>query len=897
MKWLSCSAVLSGVVASVRRHVGRTRGRSLVVGPEAVVDLRLWGKERGLGGARYPLACHGLDAAAAVRALWHGFVAPGMRERLATAVGVPESEACALFEFWAALHDIGKASPSFACQLEMPEEFPPDVPEVRLRHDVAAHLWLPSGLERIGYARKRATSVGRRVAQLLGGHHGTFHAFEGRNLRPESLPELGLGRAPVWEAERTALVELLAGVLAPPSPARLPPIDAAVLAGLVVLADWLVSQTGFVRSQLPRVPQVGDVSSLRTFFDGSLEPVRALVEQAGLSRTHLRDGAFAEEFPRFPPNALQASIARELPGLVTGPGLLMVAAPMGFGKTETALHAARLMGQAAGTSGLFVALPTMATADQMFSRVARYLSRRGEGETSQALLHGMAWLSPVEEILAGARAAEGISSDEESRVSFAEWLRGAKRGLLAGIGVGTIDQALLAVLPVRHNALRMFSLAGKTVVIDEVHAFDTYMRGLLKDLLSWLGELGVPVVLLSATLPRVVADELVTAYTGQPAAADAAVPYPGWLYVERGGTPELQPVQYPDDRRRPVEVKLRGVAQDAEKQVDRVPVLREVLAPVAEDGGCAAVICTTVAHAQGTYSGLREWVRHHGVQLLLLHSRFPARQRERITQQVLGLFGKPGDATHGNRPLRTVLVATQVVEQSLDLDLDLVVSDLAPIELLLQRAGRLQRHPDWDVHRPAWADPARGGNRRLVVLTAPDQDVRKIPGVWSYIYPLASLVRAHSLIKLHEHAPIRIPEDVQDLVDRGSSGILPNFDDELLCGFAEAEHQRAAGCMVEAQTAKRFSIGTSSELRNLAGLSAKQIDEERATTRFNADSERVLPYFLRRDGEIRLGGPDGEPLPVPTCDRLTREQAVAIMRHSIPYRAPSFAAATTDTCS
>lgn len=185
------------------------------------------------------------------------------------------------------------------------------------------------------------------------------------------MTSAGLGQEPIWETERAAMTRVLSEILAPTAPHRLPVREAALTAGLVVLADWLVSQTRFVRAQLPRVPASGDVASLRAFFEGSLEPTADVVQRAGLSRLQLLPGNFGEEFPGLSPNTLQEDIASQLPRAATGPGLLMIAAPMGFGKTETALHAGRIMGEAAGTSGMFVALPTMATADQMFGRVAR----------------------------------------------------------------------------------------------------------------------------------------------------------------------------------------------------------------------------------------------------------------------------------------------------------------------------------------------------------------------------------------------------------------------------------------------------------------------------------------------------------------------------------------------
>ena len=272
------------------------------------VDMRLWGKERGLGGARYPVVCHGLDAAAAVRALWTQFVAPGLRRRLAEAVGLDESQTCALLEFWASLHDIGKLIPSFAHQLEMPPEFGAPC-GIRLGHDEAAHLWLPSGLESLGYAHRSARSAGRLVAQLLGGHHGRFHDIGSSRLRPERLTSAGLGQESIWETERAAMTRVLSEVLAPTAPHRLPVREAALTAGLVVLADWLVSQTGFVRAQLPRVPASGDVASLRAFFEGSLEPTADVVQRAGLSRLQLLPGNFGEEFPGLLPTPRRSASA------------------------------------------------------------------------------------------------------------------------------------------------------------------------------------------------------------------------------------------------------------------------------------------------------------------------------------------------------------------------------------------------------------------------------------------------------------------------------------------------------------------------------------------------------------------------------------------------------------
>lgn len=861
----------------------------LALGDVLLVDLRFWGKERGLEGARYPLVCHGLDAAAAVRWLWKRYLSARVRAGLAEAVGLTEEQTCRVLEFWAAAHDVGKLIPGFQGQVGIPEGYLPDSTGRRCKHEEASHIWLPSALTAVEHTTNSRNAY--LIAQMLGGHHGVFRRRDSADFRPGMFVHLGLGDSS-WDLQRHAHLQAWRALLEPPTLSqRLSRHAAAVATGVVILADWLVSQIDYVRSRLPSLPEQGDLPSLSEFLSGSREATESVVRQAGLSRLRLRDGTFEEEFGFDEPNELQSSIAAELPGLLGNPGLLMIAAPTGFGKTEAALHAARLLSDAAGTSGMFFALPTMATSDEMFNRIARYVVRRAETGVAQSLLHGMAWLKPLRETLEQIHAEEGLSSDDETQVHGLEWLQGLKRAMLAPVGVGTIDQALLAVLPVRHNALRLFSLLGKTVVIDEVHAFSPYMRRLLCTLLGWLGEWNVPVVLLSATLPRNIAAELAAAYRGQNTGTppDVPVPYPGWTYIERESGIKTRPVDFPRSHRRTLSVQLRPVAVARESGPDRLPVLREVLAPIVVDegGGCALVLCTTVAEAQQTYRALRDWLGETDVDLRLLHARYPMHRRETLTAELMRAFGKPqrgdGGASHvGNRPAKAVVVATQVVEQSLDLDFDLVVSDLAPIELLLQRAGRLQRHSGWDPHRPAWADVSRGGQRRFIVLTAPDGDLHRLPRSWKFIYPPISLIRAHRLLAERAARGVRIPDDVQELVDRGNPGQFPDLDDPSVSGFTEEEIRRSAESLVETGTADSASIPVPKALTNLTDLSKGSLEEEQVTTRFNADSHRALPLFRTHDGALRLGGAHGESLPVPREGKLSKDELKSIMKHTVP---------------
>ena len=202
--------------------------------------------------------------------------------------------------------------------------------------------------------------------------------------------------------------------------------------------------------------------------------------------------------------------AHQLTFTAPGPGLLLIEAPMGEGKTEAALLAAEVVAAKTGAAGLFVGLPTQATTDQMFSRVTDWL-RRAASPPTVALAHGKARRNQAYRRLMPA----GVGMDEDAAgLTASQWLAGRKRVLLTPVVVGTIDQLLLAGIASRHVALRFLGLTGKAVIIDEVHAYDAYMSVILGRALAWLGAARVPVILLSATLPAAARRSLLTSYAG-----------------------------------------------------------------------------------------------------------------------------------------------------------------------------------------------------------------------------------------------------------------------------------------------------------------------------------------------------------------------------------------------
>ncbi|MFD3781205.1 CRISPR-associated helicase/endonuclease Cas3 [Streptomyces sp. NPDC058612] len=667
---------------------------------------------------------------------------------------------------------------------------------------------------------------------------------------------------------------------------------AVVVWGLVVVSDWLVSQSQEVESLMPAPGWVGSDGEVDGHWDRARAAAGGVAAGAGVGRARFAVEDFREMFG-FGPNPLQQDLIGELSGLVDagGPGLVLVTAPTGDGKTEAALFAASVLGRAAGCRGLYVALPTMATADAMFPRVDRFARSALAGDRQLALLHSMAWLRPA--AAADQSGTGDVRADAPTALEADAWLRGRHRGLLAPLGVGTVDQILTGVLPVKYGPLRLFGLAEKVLVVDEAHAYGPWMHQLMVRLLEWLGALRAPVVLLSATLTGRSATSLVDAYRRGAGFADGALVeprYPGWLFVSAATGTVSRPRPVASGRERKLDVAVRPVAWDtAERGSARAGgrriALRQELQPVLEQGGTALVCCTTVAEAQRTFRDLQAAfpalaARPGG--LRLLHARYPARVRQAITVQCEEAYGKPA-AGQAPRPRpSSVLVATQLVEQSLDLDFDLVISDLAPLAQLLQRAGRCRRHPREPAGRPAWA--AREDAPRLVVLDPlAGQDAGSRPPVtWGRVYDRGLLKRT-SLLLARQDAGIAVPGDVQRLVDEVYA---PEFVDALEESarreLTRLDGERQAGESAEAYLAELTAICSPADVGvDLSALSRHEpgVSEELLVTRLGADSARAVCVYTQNDGSTTLDEAGAMPLP---AGALSREDVAEIMSFVVP---------------
>jgi len=629
----------------------------------------------------HPVICHLIDVAAVTSNLWNCVIRSHIRQWLSKHLGVDEKGCGRWLAFWSGAHDIGKVAPCFQSQGKTDrlttrlrsEGF--DFPGSSKPHgDISTQVLA----QELGSPDRRWPALTKKMAQnvavTVGGHHGVFPT------NWDEICELVLGNKHWAAARRQLLADLarLCGVSDLPSPNPSASDDKAVwmyVAGLTSVADWIGSNQTFFEPFGNPALMDGPIDVDGYFRRANGLAVEALEKLGWLDRAdRTTPVTFTELFP-FKARPLQTTVAEIAWGMAE-PILLIVEAPMGEGKTEAGWYTAVCWERRHG-QGTYVALPTMATSNQMFDRVGQFLEADSGGNLM--LLHGKAALNNQFEKLRYAALLYDDKDRPASAVVAEGWFAANKKhGLLAPYGVGTIDQALLAVLQTKHVFVRLLGLAGKCVILDEVHAYDAYMTTLMERLLRWLAALGCPVVLLSATLPRDKRLKLLRAYAGEDFPEPEAVLYPRVTSVSVGRHAEVRHIEADPARARTIRLGWLDEEHLAKE-------LRQALA----NGGCAAVIRNTVGLAQDTYLRLRDVLKGQGIAVELFHARFPFGRRMEIENAVLKRFGKEG--TPAERDKR-VLVATQVVEQSLDLDFDLMVSDVAPVDLVLQRAGRLWRH-------------------------------------------------------------------------------------------------------------------------------------------------------------------------------------------------------------
>lgn len=682
----------------------------------------------------HPLPRHSLDVAATGVALLERM--PALRQQMAARFDLSEEQAIRWTGFWLALHDLGKFAESF--QSQCPDLFalrrgraPNAAKPYTLRHDSLGMLfWMEVLRERVvdeAWFDANTFDLADGLdfwARACTGHHGqppTEGDHWGQHF--DTREDRAAAMAFVDAARELFLGADLAAAIARQEPLAFLRASQELswwLAGLTVLADWLGSDTA-------HFPYDDRPASLTDYWARACAQARRAVDASGVLPPAAAAGMpFAALFADIAtPSPLQRW-AEQVP-LPAAPQIHLLEDVTGAGKTEAALMLTHRLMAGGQADGFFIALPTMATANAMYGRIAAAYGRLFADPASLVLAHGQRALQAdfaatvlVEDFAArvlppGADERDPRQQDETATARCSAWLADHnKRALLSPAGVGTIDQALLAVLHSKHQSLRLLGLLRKVLVVDEVHACDAYMEGLLAVLLEFHARAGGSAVLLSATLPQRMKQALLTAFARGAQAArpqTTAQDYPlasSWA-AGQGQALDEQPIDTRADVQRRVAVHCSSDLAEVETEV-----LRALAA-----GQCVCWVRNTVADALAAHERFADALPAE--HLLLFHARFALHDRLATEQRVLAAFGK--SSTAAQRAGR-LLIATQVVEQSLDVDFDLLVTDLAPIDRIIQRAGRLRRHRRSADGRPlAQPDaPDERGQPVLWVLTPPWSD-------------------------------------------------------------------------------------------------------------------------------------------------------------------------------
>jgi len=664
------------------------------------------------------------------------------RKRMAVILGMEWKEAQPWLLLVIACHDLGKACPGFQCKWENLSGLDSGrSPNTNINHAFVSQIALAEILQELGWPDELA----ELTADAVGCHHGN-------RASPSTLDELMGDRRAIggtdWNKARRGLLEALILVLKPekiPAKQDLSGSDFMLLAGLTSFADWIGSNEDWFHFAEPKSCE--DLSSW--FLNRRVIAEKALDGIRWEPRTPLTsEPKFFEQVFGFPPRPLQQAVAVALTE-IEKPSVLLIEAPMGEGKTEAAFFAHLELQRRFFHRGLYVALPTKATGNAMFKRTLEFLRNQGMNRhIDLQLLHGGTLLN---EQFQKMKIATIYDENPQGAVRAGEWFTNKKRALLSEYGVGTVDQILLPILPVRHNFVRLWGLANRVVVIDEIHAYDAYTGTLLTHLLRWLLALGSSVILLSATLSPPTRRKLADVVNA--VLPESEQPYPRLSIFCPGE--KVRQRHFAADPERRLTIELKRISSDL---ADMYSAFETYLI----NGGMALALVNTVQRAQTLYQlfpkgepiereGQRVGKRLvDGTEVFLFHARYPADRRQQREDQALSAFGEKSE-----RSGRKILIATQVAEQSLDLDFDLIASDLAPIDLLLQRAGRLWRHA-------RKSRPISVPTLLIAGLSSDKPPPFDSPLWWSPVYREDVLLRTWSLLR--GRGQLTLPDDIDELV-------------------------------------------------------------------------------------------------------------------------------------
>ena len=675
-------------------------------------------------------------------------------------------------------HDIGKISPGFLLKS----------PSWREKWQRPLRLDAPGNYE-ASHAKVSQKVIASNYSKpprwlmALGGHHGRYLCSD---ARPTSNSLIG---DEPFQTLRSELLEILKNTFGNPPPEEKIEKGARLhwFTGMMIFSDWIGSNTTW----FPLHPSNSDLPTAE-------HQAHTALNEIGWHQRSVCSGlSFTQLFGLTSPRPLQTALFDAM----DSSGLYIVEAPMGDGKTEAALLAAYRRWTEGGERGIYFALPTQLTSNRIHERVLSFLSNVVADPSCMALVHGNAWLTEnrIQPLKPTILEQNTENEEPDQALQANRWFSDSRRAMLAPFGVGTIDQALMAVLPVKFSALRLFALGGKVVVIDEVHSYDPYTAALVDRAVAWLLEVKCTVIILSATLTQDRRAALIAAVGAKETTISEA--YPLITKVSTGST-TAETIKVSDPKSSSKSVYVSMLPASGEEWMNAAVC-------AAENQACVLVIRNTIALATQTHDALKVRCRDLNIEFGLIHSRFTQSDRQNNEERWMDLLGKK----QSKRPARAILVGTQVLEQSVDIDADLLITDLAPTDLILQRIGRLHRHQE----RPR---PTGYESPRCLILR-PDvdwqADVKTLKDQLKphrFIYPPFSLYMTDRV--WGGRSEIQLPNEIRQILEASAHVPL-----DMPQGMTELHRDFLAKIKEQLNTAFQNGVFTAAAVNDVEGTQTR----------------------------------------------------------------------------
>ena len=550
-------------------------------------------------------------------------------------------------ELLAAVHDIGKMTPAFQQKIYKALNLP--VPW-KTSYISEGHAVDSMKILYNFFKTKYSEEISKNLAEIAGAHHGIFY-----NIYYGDINGSEIGGNNWLKQCNEELIDIINELnlldITISDDIRKNYYKKLVL-GSIILSDW-------ISSSIP-------ISYDDNYSDKELDNLAYnAINNAGLLPQIINTGLNFSNIFGFSPNSLQNVM---LSNVANKGGIYIIESNMGSGKTEAALGLAYSLLEQHKADGIYFALPTQLTSEKIYERLNNFLDKILENNDKSMLIHGNSFLHWT---------LKSNNSDENNKdIKYDSWFQNKKRALLASFSVGTIDQALLSVINVKHNALRTFALAGKVIIIDEIHSYDTYTSNLIKTLIDELRNCECTIILLSATLTNKACCDF--AQINESKLTDMSYPR---VIINDNNNLKIIPVE----NEQTSTVKLCHSKNEDD-------VLNKAIEH-AKNGEQVLWIENTVANVQRIYNQLKNKKLVNNVSTIklgIIHSNFPRMIRNEKESNWVDVLGKNG----GNERYKCgrILVASQVLEQSVDVDADFLITRIAPSDYIFQRLGRLWRH-------------------------------------------------------------------------------------------------------------------------------------------------------------------------------------------------------------